>query len=158
MDASIPPERVGPKLKAISNTFRRTVDNSIAELGMTGAQSFILGYLRDHRESPPCQRDIETEFNIKHPTATGLLGRLAEKGYVEFLPDEHDRRLKRIVITEAGIDADKQTRSRLNKAEQSLVRDFSAQELSELHRLLDKLIRNSGLRCEGGKAQCSKEF
>ncbi len=150
MDAKIPSDRVGPKVKVISNAFRRTVDNSTAELGITGAQSFILGYLKDHTETRPCQRDIETEFNIKHPTATGLLGRLAEKGYVEFLPDEHDRRLKRIVITEAGAEAAEQTHSRLDQAEQSLVRDFSPQELAELHRLLDKLVQSAGSQREGG--------
>ena len=56
-------------------------------------QSFLLGYLNAAGGTPPCQQDIAERFNIKHPTATGLLSRLCEKGFVEFAADKYDGRL-----------------------------------------------------------------
>lgn len=137
-------ERLGPKLKSISNSFRRIADESTHELGITGMQSFLLGFLYRNAGTPPCQRDIETRFNIKHPTATGLLQRLSDKGYVEFRPDRFDGRLKRIVITETGKMAAERTKSRLDALEDRLSRGFTQEELEALHGYLDRLVENAG--------------
>ncbi len=145
------PPRLGPKLKVISNSFRRIADESTQELGITGMQSFLLGYLSRQTGTPPCQHDIEERFNIKHPTATGLLARLCEKGYVSFASDEYDGRLKRIVITESGINAAERTKARLDDMEARLTSNFTPQELETLHALLDKLVSNA--RADGRRRQ-----
>ena len=132
--------KLGYKMKLLSNAFHRALNNALTESGLTGAQSFILGYLFHTKDSPPCQHDIETEFNITHPTVTGILKRLQEKGYVEFRPDEADRRLKRIVITPAGSAAAAATRDKLDETENRLSSCLDAQELAELNRILDKII------------------
>ncbi|MGM9521364.1 MAG: MarR family winged helix-turn-helix transcriptional regulator [Oscillospiraceae bacterium] len=143
MDIDNVSDKVGPKIKIIANSFRRSADSVTAELGITGAQSFLLGYLSRSRESLPCQHDIEVRFNIKHPTATGLLRRLEEKGFVEFKPDKFDRRLKRIAITPAGLEASELTKTGLDSAEAQITKNFTEEELKELHRLLDKLVCNA---------------
>ncbi len=143
MTATESTERLASKLKIISNSFRRIADESTSELGITGMQAFLLEYLRRKSGSPPCQHDIEERFNIKHPTATGLMARLCEKGYVEFKPDMYDRRMKRIFITRSGMDAAERTRSRLEGMEERLTSGFSPEELSTLHALLDKLVENA---------------
>ncbi len=144
-------ERLAPKIRVISNSFRRIADESTSELGITGMQSFLLAYLRRNAGSPPCQHDIEERFNIKHPTATGLMARLCEKGYVEFAPDEFDRRLKRIIITEAGIKAAEQTKSRLDSMEVGLTAGFTRNDLVTLHALLDRLVENA--KKAGGRSR-----
>ena len=137
--------RLGPKLKIISNSFRRIADESTHELGITGMQSFLLGYLRRNTGDPPCQHDIEVRFNIKHPTAAGLMARLGEKGYVDFAPDKYDRRLKRLILTDAGKKAAEQTKARLDLMEERLTRGFSQTELDALHGYLDRLVENAKL-------------
>ncbi len=142
--------RLGHKLKIIHNSYSRIADESTQELGITGMQSFLLGYLSSHGDTPPCQHDIEKRFNIKHPTATGLLSRLCEKGYVEFAADRNDGRLKRIVITQAGRDAAEQTKSRLDGLDEWLSSSFTPEELTTFHGFLDRLVQKalaSGDRC-----------
>ncbi len=146
-----PTDRLGPKVNVISNSFRRIADESTHELGITGVQSFLLGYLLCHRDAPPCQRDIEERFNIKHPTATGLLARLCEKGCVEFASDEYDGRRKRIVITDAGASAAERTRARLDDMEKRLTANFTSEELFTLHALLDRLVEN--VKSDGARRQ-----
>ena len=136
-------ERIGPKLKFILNSFRRIANKSTADLGITGTQSIILNYLARNAEVRPCQHDLEVKFNIKHPTATGILKRMADRGFVEFTQDQYDKRLKRIVITEKGMAATEQIKLKLDRLESFITNDFTEDELSTLHVLLDKMIANA---------------
>ena len=136
-------KKLGQKIKIISNTFSRAVNCATADLGLTGPQSFILGFLLVHRDDPPCQHDIETKFNLKHPTVTGILQRLEEKGMVTFSPDENDKRMKRIRITEDGISLGASTAAVLDSTEAALTSDLSDDELAELNLLLDKIVSNA---------------
>lgn len=143
-------DRVGAKVRLLSNSFHRIANSSTSELGITASQSFLLSYIGRLQDEPPCQHDIEVRFNIKHPTATGILNRLAEKGFVSFAPDAYDKRMKRIVITDAGRSAAEQTKACLDEMENRLISNFSDEEVAELHRLLDKLVANACPNC------CSK--
>ncbi len=143
-------DRIGPKARVIANSFRRIADESTHELGITGVQSFLLGYLYCQREHPPCQHDIEVRFNIKHPTATGLLERMEERGFVRFEQDGADRRRKRILLTEKGAEAAQHTKDRLDELDARLSQGFTPEELSTLNALLDRVVENAksaGGRC-----------
>ena len=135
-------DRIGPKARVIANSFRRIADESTHELGITAVQSFLLGYLYCQRERPPCQRDIEVRFNIKHPTVTGLLERMEERGFVRFEQDGADRRRKRILLTEKGAQAAESTRQKLDALDTRLVQGFTPEELSTLNALLDRVLAN----------------
>ena len=141
-------DRIGPKLKFIVNSFRRITNNATAQLGITGTQSVILGYLSRVPDMHPCQHDIEVKFNIKHPTATGILKRMADKGLVEFTSDPYDKRLKRIVITKKGLDATDFTKQKFYETEAAITSNFTAEEMAQLHKLLDKLVIN--IRSQSG--------
>lgn len=146
-----PASRLGPKLNSITNSFRRIADESTQELGITGTQSFLLGYLHCLEDRPPCQRDIEERFNIKHPTATGLLDRMAERGLVYFREDETDRRRKRILLTDKGAEAVRRTKDRLDELDARLCQGFTPQELATLNALLDRVVENA--KAAGGKCR-----
>ena len=79
----------------------QSVTNALAKVELTAAQGPILGYL-SHSSHPPCPRDIEQEFQLTHPTVSGLLSRLEQKGFVELRTDPEDRRIKRIYVLEKG--------------------------------------------------------
>lgn len=137
------PAKLGHKIKIISNAFGRIVNQSIAEQGLTAAQAFILGYLARNSHTHLCQHDLEEKFHIKHPTANGILSRLQEKGLVDFLPDEYDRRVKRIVITEAGLRHANETREKLEKTERDITRNMTPHDISELNRILDIMVAST---------------
>lgn len=139
MKEESPRDKLGHKIKVINNAYSRTMNNSLAEWDLTGSQSFILNYIA-YCDNFPCQHDIETKFNIKHPTATGILKRLAEKEYVTFIPDKNDKRLKRIVITDSGRAVSFSTRSSLDNVEAMLSSVLTEEELETLNMLLDKLV------------------
>lgn len=137
------PAKLGHKIKIICNAFGRIINQSMSELGLTGAQAFILWHLARYTGTPPCQHDLEEKFCIKHPTASGILSRLKEKGLVEFVADDHDKRMKRIVITDLGLRHAKSTREKLEKTEKDITLGLMPEDMAELNRLLDIMVKNS---------------
>lgn len=110
---------------------------------LTAAQGRLMGYLA-MRETPPCPRDIEEEFQLSHPTVSGLLSRLEKKGFISFRPDEDDRRSKRIYISPKGRACNETMYRILQENEVKMVRDFTEEEQAQFASLLERAIANMG--------------
>lgn len=121
----------------------QAMTQALEEMDLTAAQGHIMGYLA-HRPEPPCLRDIEEAFHLSHPTVSGLISRLAKKGFIEFRPDENDRRVKRIYILPKGRECHELIRQTIAKNEQRIVQDFTDEERQQFSALLERAIRNMG--------------
>ena len=110
---------------------------------LTAAQGHLMGYLA-MRKTPPCPRDIEEEFQLSHPTVSGLLSRLEKKGFISFRPDEDDRRSKRIYISPKGRACNETMYRILQENEVKMVRDFTEEEQAQFASLLERAIANMG--------------
>lgn len=141
-------QALGPKFKAISSALAQDMNRSTAQLDLTGSQCFFLGYLVHHRHQSIYQKDLEQEFDFSHPTVSGILGRLEAKGFVTFRTGEHDRRCKEILVTEKAIECFETMRGHMMETEAKVASGLSPEELTELNRLLDKIMSNLGVsRC-----------
>lgn len=121
----------------------QTMTGALAQMDLTAAQGHIMGYLA-HRAQPPCSRDIEETFHLSHPTVSGLLSRLEKKGFLEFRPDEADRRCKRIYLLPKGTDVLTAMHQTITANEQRLVQDFTEDEKQQFAILLQRAIANMG--------------
>ena len=110
---------------------------------LTAAQGHLMGYLA-MRKTPPCPRDIEEEFQLSHPTVSGLLSRLEKKGFISFRPDEDDRRSKRIYISPKGRACNETMYRILQENEVKMVRDFTEEERAQVGAVLGRAIANMG--------------
>ena len=116
---------------------------ALTEVELTASQGPILGYIA-HRKEPPCSRDIEEEFQLSHPTVSGLLSRLEKKDFIEFFPDEHDRRCKRIRLLPKGRDFTESIHRTIRENEARMVQDFTDEEKELFYRFLRRAITNMG--------------
>ena len=116
---------------------------ALTEVDLTASQGPILGYIA-HRKTAPCSRDIEEEFRLTHPTVSGLLSRLEKKDFIEFRPDEIDRRCKRIYLLPKGQEFTDNIRRIIRETEAQMVQDFTDEEKELFSRLLTKAITNMG--------------
>lgn len=121
----------------------QAMTNALASMDLTAAQGHIMGYIT-HRPEPPCARDIEEAFQLSHPTVSGLLSRLEKKGFIEFQPDDQDRRCKRIYILGKGYQCNALMHNTIRAAEERLVQDFSEAEKEQFAQLLLRAINNVG--------------
>lgn len=130
----------------------QAVTNALASMDLTAAQGQILGYIL-HAPEPPCSRDIEEAFRLTHPTVSGLLSRLEKKGFIEFRPDEKDRRCKRIFPLEKCRQCHCLVRDTINQTESQLLQGFSQEEQELFHSFLQRSIHNMGMGCCNRKSK-----
>ena len=144
----------GHLLRVLHWCMDQSVTNALARVELTAAQGPILGYLA-HREDPPCPRDIEQEFRLTHPTVSGILSRLEKKGFIQLLPDETDRRVKRIHLLEKGRQCSDEIKQTIFSNEEKLVRDFTEEEKALFHSFLKRAIANMGVEpcCKPSKEE-----
>ena len=121
----------------------QAMTNALTQMDLTAAQGHIMGYLV-HRREAPCARDIEEAFHLSHPTVSGLLSRLEKKGFIEFRPDEKDRRCKRIYILPKGHECTEMMHQTILHNEQRMVEGFSEAEKAQFSELLQRAISNMG--------------
>lgn len=119
------------------------MSNALTQMDLTAAQSRVMGYLA-HQKEPPCSRDVEEEFQLSHPTVSGILSRLEKKEFIEFRPDPQDRRCKRIYVLEKGWEHIEQIHRIIRENEERIVQDFSEEEKQQFAAFLERAIRNMG--------------
>lgn len=137
------PKLYGHYIRLLHWCTDQSITNALAEMDLTAAQGPILGYL-SRRETPPCSRDIEEEFHLTHPTVSGLLNRLEKKGFVEFRPDEGDRRCKRICLLEKGQQCNERIRQVILANEAKMLQGFTEEEEALFGDFLNRAIINMG--------------
>lgn len=119
----------------------QTMTRALAQMELTASQGHVMAYLC-HRKEAPCAKDIEDVFQLSHPTVSGLLARLEKKCFIEFRPDEKDRRVKRIYILPKGYEYLEQMQQVIEHNESDLIKGFSAEEVKLFDSYLNRAIQN----------------
>lgn len=134
----------GPRFRILHWCSDQILSDALAQMDLTASQGRIMGYLARRSHQPPCARDIEEHFHLSHPSVSGTLSRLEKKGFIEFRPDETDRRCKRIHILPKGIACHEKIEEIITSIEQRVVSDFTPEERTQFSELLDRAIQNMG--------------
>ena len=122
---------------------RQSMGNALEKMELTAAQGRIMGFLA-HTQSPPCPRDLEEEFQLSHPTVSGLLSRLEQKGFIELRTDPDDRRCKRIYVLPKGRECQELMHNTIMENEKRIVQGFTPEEQEQFAQLLQRAITNMG--------------
>ena len=121
----------------------QSMTNALAAMDLTAAQGHIMGYLA-RRKGPPCPRDIEEEFQLSHPTISGLLGRMEKKGFIELRADPRDRRCKRVYVLDKSRACNEKMHQTIRSNEERMVQGFTEEEKAQFTALLERAIANMG--------------
>lgn len=135
--------KYGHLLRVLEKCTDQAMTAALTSMDLTAAQGHIMGFIT-HRKTPPCARDIEEAFQLTHPTVSGILSRLEQKGFIEFRPDENDRRCKRIYLLQKGLELDETMHKTILATEDTLVQDFTEEEKQQFADLLRRAIDNLG--------------
>ena len=110
------------------------------EFGLTGPQSYLLIQLDP--ATPLTMVALAAAKDCDPSNITGLVDKLEAKGYIQRRPDPHDRRVKMIVLTDAGSKVRAQVLARLSKPPRSVAL-LSQTDKKALHRILKALVEES---------------
>ena len=128
-------------IRVLENGTQQAMNNALASMDLTAAQGHVMGFIT-HSKVPPCPKDIEGKFQLSHPTVSGILSRLEQKGFVEMRPDEQDRRCKRIYVSAKGRELDETMHQTIRATEEKMVQDFTEEEKEQFQNLLKRAIHN----------------
>lgn len=121
----------------------QVMSSALEAMDLTAAQGHIMGFL-SHQPAPPCPRDVEEAFQLSHPTVSGILSRLEQKGFIQLLPDPEDRRCKRIHILPKGQECHQTMHETIQSNEERMVQGFSPEEKALFSDFLQRAIVNMG--------------
>ena len=106
---------------------------------LTAMHGWILGYLCRNEHKDIFQKDIEAEFKICRSTVTNILKLMEKKGYIKRESVPYDARLKKLVLTEAGVRFHENTILSFKQTDDYVAGLLTEEENAELMRLLNKL-------------------
>ncbi len=141
-------KHIGFEIKALSNLIQRKVhelDHLDCPEGiepLTEMQTNILGFLCHNDGQEVYQRDIERVFYIRRSTASRILSRLEDEGYIDRLSVSQDARLKRLVITPKAKAMMAQLFQRILQVEGILTQGLTQEEVEQFMVLSDKIKQN----------------
>ncbi|MFT7773121.1 MarR family winged helix-turn-helix transcriptional regulator [Roseateles sp.] len=94
-------ERFSMALHNTTRIWRQALDRRLKDLGVSQAGWLAIANIAKSRDALS-QIELANRLNVEGPTVVSLVDRLVKAGLVERVPSETDRRIKHVVLTEAG--------------------------------------------------------
>jgi DNA-binding MarR family transcriptional regulator len=115
------------------------LNRTIARGDLPFAQFVMLNHFSLFADEGHTVSRLANAFETGQPGVSKTVARLVEKGYLRAEPDPDDGRSKRHYLTVAGATAHADALSRLAPDAALIFRDWPAEDIDALHRLIFKL-------------------
>lgn len=137
-------QNIGNKVRIVHNYIDKYFHTSWEKAGIepTRMQCATLHYLRHHKNEDVFQKDLEAAFSISGATVTNILKVMEKEGLIIRIPMEKDARLKKLVMTEKGMQYDEVARGNVIRLEAGMEKGFTEEELARFRQYLDRLTQN----------------
>lgn len=110
-------------------------DDAMGDTGLKGTQFSLLSQIRFSGE--PTLKNL-AEAMVMDLSALGhTLKPLQRDGWIEIVPDENDRRVKRVRLTDKGIAKQAELTARWRRAQARFDETFGKEQAAELRRTLE---------------------
>lgn len=139
--------RFGLLIGSVYRQWRKKVDESFKEQGLTDATRMPLVTLFTHGEAM-LQKDLAQALSLDSSSLVRVLAQLRDVQLVHWASDPADRRTKRIALTAQGELVASQILRKSLDIEKAILADLSPEELEVTRRALHK-IANSFERIDG---------
>ena len=137
-------QNIGNKVRIVHNYIDKYFHSSWEKAGIepTRMQCATLHYLRRHKDEDVFQKDLEAAFSISGATVTNILKVMEKDGLITRIPVEKDARLKKLVMTEKGMQYDEVARTNVTRLETGMEKGFTEEEITRFREYLDRLTQN----------------
>ena len=138
-------KRVAPSIRRINHMMARNLDAHAKEFGIdevTVVHGWIIRYLYEFRDRDVFQRDIEKAFSIGRSSVTNVIQLMEKKGYLRREAVEYDARLKKVVLSEKGIETHDRMKCLFDQLNEKTLEGITDEELQMFFVVMDKLEQN----------------
>ena len=138
-------EEMGPgiycSIMVLNSVMERAGNRTLEKHNLTIPQWLGLGAVLHAGDDGISHGQLGQRMMLSKAPVTGLVDRLARAGLVTRRPDEHDRRVSRVVITPAGEEMWKQAQATLTSgAKHDMLHNMSGEQQNQLLQLLSLLL------------------
>ena len=138
-------ERIGFEIRRLDHMLGRNMQAHVRAAGIdevTLMHGWIIRFLYANRDRDIFQKDVEQHFSIGRSTVTNIIQLMEKKGFVARQSVEHDARLKKVVLTEKGIQSHETMEALIESLDMSLVEGITDGELEVFYSVIEKLKEN----------------
>ncbi len=132
----------GYYFKRIHIELEKQIHNDLQIYDLTKSQYDILRYLKKKQNDSICQKDLQDYFHLSNATINGLVKRLEQKGFIQRIPCENDKRIIYIKETDEAHRLSCQIRKNVKKVEKRIVLGLDSNKQDELFLLLEQVLKN----------------
>jgi DNA-binding MarR family transcriptional regulator len=122
----------------LDNELTKRVEGALEPMGITGSQLALLELVSDGVDTAAA---LASAVDVDPTSVTRTLDRLERDGRIERRPDPADRRVKRLVVSAAGLDLLPRALGAARANRDWYLRVLDAGDRTELVRLLQKALR-----------------
>ncbi len=133
-------QRLGFLMHDVSRLRRVVFDDFMKPLGVTRSQWWVLAYLSRH--DGMIQSDLADVLEMGKAALGGLIDRLEASGFIERRLDAADRRVKRIQLTQNGVQTVKKMRQLSHEMSERVLEGLSLEDRYHLSDMLTLVKKN----------------
>lgn len=136
-------EEVGRNVEMLSRQIIRRVNENVVNHDMTAKQGAILLYIHDEsKKRDVYARDIETAFDMRRASVTGILQLMEKNGIIKREGNKVDARLKKLVLTDKAEKIRRNLKKEIKEIESILIDGISKEEIEMFLELTKKMSLN----------------
>jgi len=143
--------KIGVLVHELSRLRRRAIDQLLQPLGITGSQWWVLTYIS--LRPGLSQARLADELNLGKVALGGLIDRMMKLNLIDRRPDDRDKRVNLIFLSETGMSLARDIRHISSGVQDEALAGVSQEELdvaiSVLSRMKDNLERTTGVDQSG---------
>ena len=133
-------ERFSDALHSTSRSWRQAVDRRLKYLGVSQASWMTIAFAAKAR-SPLSQSELAEKLGVEGATMVAMIDRLVKAGLVIREASTTDRRIKRVVLTPAGVSIYEKVRAEAAAFRAELLARVDEKQLLAATQLLESLQR-----------------
>lgn len=144
-------DSVGYQMRMFNLVMMKYLEHSQEKVGLDhvkGPQAWALFYLVNNHNKEIFQIDLETEMGIRKSTASKLVERLVNNGYLTTQPAKSDGRKKQLLVTEKAIQHNSLVKTIFHESEMALRQDVSKEDITQFLTTVKKFNVNLAERLD----------
>ena len=130
----------GALIKKIHDEIEKKANALLRQQDLTLSQMNVLMELEASPNHQLTLKELEGLLHVAQSTAAGIVVRLEQKGFAESFTDESDRRVKKVMLTPAGLQCCKNAASDVKEIEAKLLSGLTEAEKLLFLDLLEKVF------------------
>lgn len=131
----------GALIKKVHDEIEKKANALLRQQDLTLSQMNVLMELEASPNYQLTLKELEGLLHVAQSTAAGIVVRLEQKGFVESFTDESDRRVKKVMLTPAGLECCKNAASDVKEIETKLLSGLTEAEKLLFLDLLEKVFK-----------------